>query len=1325
MDTVNKTFILAILFSFLCIADGYAKADDNFYFKHYDSNSGLSQNTVNCLLQDRTGFIWLGTKDGLNRFDGYSFKHIGNDERNYCSIVSSLMEDSSGIIWVGTHQGVCVYNPETERLDLLDKITDDGHSITRQVTDFCADGDSSIYISVDNEGIFKYDKNSQTLSLVLDQQKKGIGSINKIEYTPDGIIWIGTFGGGLFYSDDKLKSVNKYFTAEGTDYFRGAIINSIKIKGGKVFVATGNIGLHYIDVVTGEVSPVFTIDETGEIPFIRDFLFYDKSHIWLGTESGLYIYNISEKALLKHLKHNYFDHFSISDNAIYSLLSDRRGGVWIGSYFGGADYLDMNKMRFDKYYRNNSSTCLDAERVRQMCCDKNGIIYIGSEDNGVSVLNPKTGVFAPLECGLPGANIQSLCIDGNDLWIGTFSSGLTIKNLVSGQTRNITSNDHSGLNSDYVFSICRTIGGDMYISTYSGLQRYDRNSKTFKSDPELTDIFVYNIFEDSSGNLWVSTYDKGVYMRKGGSDKWIKYKSDNSQPNSIPSNNVYDILEDTNHNIWIMTQNGPCVYRPSDETFDRSFLGINKIQGVVYRMVNDSYGRYWLTSNHGLYCIDTHRDMWHHFTVADGLPTNQFNYNSSITTDDGRIYLGTIDGLVSFDPMLFTSSHTESMPVLSELTVNGMPVEPGDGSPIAKSISFASSINLSYNGDSFAIKVVSLDFSLLSDQQVKYRLDGVDNEWRFIPLGECISYSNLDSGSYRLEYAISDSAGENISPVREINIIVDTPFYKTTTAITLFILIFLLLIWLAFRHYQRYSRLNNQRYLEKYTREKERESYDSKIKFFTNVAHEIRTPLSLIKAPLDCIFRSKALDNDPEIRENLDVINMNVDRLLLLANQLLDFRKMENGKFQIHKRQCDIKALLDKIIIRFSPTITSAGKVIKVDMPENEVTANVDPEAITKIISNLFTNAIKYGEHYIHVCLKCENDNFIVTLVNDGEVIDSEKREYIFSLFTRLESHSEKSGTGIGLAYARSLAQMHGGTLAIVDSDKENIFVLSIPLNTTEEIEEKGKDLDSIIRRTEKNVTVLLVEDNPEMLSFLEKKFIASNYNVKKASNGQEALDILGYDYVDIVVSDVMMPVMDGYELLTRIKGDINISHIPVVLLTAKTRMEDKLSGIDAGADAYIEKPFALEYLLATISTILRNRDRMRRRLESLPLAKVSEKGLSKVDEEFLRKINELIHNNFDNPDFSMEDIIESLGMSRTTFYRKIKGMLDLNPNEYIKMERLKRAAQLFSEGHTGVSEVSYMVGFSSPGYFTKCFQKQFGMSPKEYIASADRKTSD
>lgn len=1315
-------FLFLFVISIFALGAG-AAVPQRLYFNHYTNRDGLTQNSVNFLLQDKQGFIWVATKDGLNRFDGFRFRHVDTDGGESCSFTITLYEDSDGFIWVGAHNGVFIYDPGTERLRKLKP--ENGVQITKPVTEFLPGRDGSMLMLVESEGAYHYDKRTEEL-----EKRYGSETVKPMHAVrdPNGRIWVGSFGQGLYFSDDELRSLNEFSDQGDNGRFASCIIGDLAMKGDKLYVATQRDGLHVIDVRTGKAREIDVRDEDGGKPFMRQLMFDDSGSLYIASESGVFVYDIHENRLSNHLTHNLFDRYSISDNAVYALLCDRESGLWVGSYFGGIDYGDMSRMKFDKYYPVNSSGSLKGQRIRELCEDREtGLIYVGSEDQGLSCFNPVTGQFAAVD-GVTGKNIHALCIDGRKLWVGTFSQGLLTKDLDTGRIREYSSSD--GLNSDHVFSVKRTLHGDLIIGTMSGLEVYNRKTDRFESVPELENIFIYDILEDSHGNLWVATYDKGLYLRRAGRKSWSRFRWDSSNPAGMPSDKVYGLYEDACGILWIMTQDGICAYDNNTNTFSRKYLGTDRVKGVVYQMVDDDLGRMWLTTNHGLYCLERKSGKLQSFSVAQGLPTNQFNYRSSLKASDGRIYIGTIDGLVAFHPMNFSFNPKPMTPVISELYLHGSLVRPGE-KPLPSSISTTDRLRLKSNQNSIAFRIVSLQYSSPGDQEIKYMLEGFDKEWRYTSLKDAVlSYPNLEYGKYLLKVVPHNEFGEDSGEGVDLIIEIATPVYLSWWAIIIYVLLTVSVVFVILHQYRRNARLRNQRYMETYKLEKEREANDSKIRFFTNVAHEIRTPLTLIKAPLDSVSKVTSVVSDPEVKENLDVIHLNVNRLLLLANQLLDFRKMEDGKFQIMKSTADIKTILENCITRFRPTVESAGERLEISIPDQPVMAVVDSEAITKIISNLFTNAIKYGKSYIKVRLDADESGFSITIANDGDVVAPDKREEIFSLFTRLDNKSSIPGTGLGLAYSRSLAQMHGGSLAMTDNETENEFKLTVPLAAadTEETAKEEKaadDIEKMIKRAEKSSCILVVDDNVEMLSFIEKKLIAAGHRVIKACDGAAALEILADEYVDIVVSDVMMPGIDGIELLSRIKSDVNYSHIPVILLTAKTRMEDKLAGLDSGADAYIEKPFSIEYLLANIMMLLGNRERMRQRLEHMPFTKATGKGLSKVDQEFLRKINEIIQANFNNSEFSMEDVIATMGMSRTSFYRKIKGMLDLNPNEYIKIERLKRAAQLFDEGHSGVSEVCYMVGFSSPGYFTKCFQKQFGISPKEYIGRLSKKKAE
>lgn len=502
------------------------------------------------------------------------------------------------------------------------------------------------------------------------------------------------------------------------------------------------------------------------------------------------------------------------------------------------------------------------------------------------------------------------------------------------------------------------------------------------------------------------------------------------------------------------------------------------------------------------------------------------------------------------------------------------------------------------------------------------------------------------------------------------------------------------------------------------------------------MAHEIRTPLTLIKGPLENILLKKHLD--PETHEDLNIMQHNTERLLNLTNQLLDFRKVESQGYSLNFTKCDITDILKETYMRFSSLSRQKGLDFNLELPEENFCAHVNREAFTKIISNLLNNGMKYADSYMHIKLEVdvETQAFYVVTKNDGVIIPDEMKEEIFQPFVRFSQKEEgklATGAGIGLALSRSLAELHRGTLVMAPGEDANVFVLTLPiiqdtvitldsdmenmdaeLQTEASGEQYSDDKSEGKQSKESKHMVLVVEDNPEMLAFIERQ-LSSQYAVVTATNGREALEALDSNFVNLVVSDVVMPLMDGFELCKTIKSNVGYSHIPVILLTAKTNIQSKIEGMELGADSYIEKPFSPEYLLAVVSNLINNREKLRRDFAKSPFVAVNTMALTKADEEFIKKLNEIILSNLSNQEFSMDDMAESLNMSRSSFYRKMKGVLDLSPNEYLRIERLKRAAQLLKEGESRINEICYMVGFNSSSYFSKCFLKQFGVLPKDF----------
>lgn len=1328
---MKNTFCVLACF-FITIFCQAQSVEEHYYFKNLSIRNGLSQNTVNAILQDRKGFMWLGTKDGLNRYDGLSFRKFKHDAANPRSIgnsfITSLYEDFNGNIWVGTDAGVYIYYPEKEAFEEFDCQSLEKTRIERSVSMIAGDKQGRVWIAVEAQGMFCYDARQK---LLRNYPLSEISSnIKCFTFDSGGTLWLGFYGDGLYYSKDNLATVHPYGSPEdGKREFEGGVITKI-VQGNYNCLYIGSVkeGVSELNLTSGQVRNLLAIDESGESIFCRDLLPYSDNELWIGTESGIYIYNLRTAQFI-HLRASLYDSYSLSDNAIYALYKDREEGLWIGSYFGGVDYYPRQYTYFAKYYPKNIANSLHGKRVREFCRADDGTLWIGTEDGGLNHFNPKTKEFHFFEPSAGFTNIHGLCMDGSHLWVGTFSKGLRVIDTRTGVVLRTYTEGHTphSLNDNSIFSICRTSAGEIYLGTLFGLLRYNRTQDNFDRIPELNGKFVYDIKEDSYGNLWLATYANGAYCYDVSVRRWKNYVFDAEDEKSLPYDKVLSVFEDSYRQIWLTTQGGGfCLFHPDTETFTRYGLKDGLPNDVVYQIVEDDDRFLWLTTNNGLVRFDPKTMEMKVFSTANGLPTNQFNYRSGFKDEAGNIYLGSINGFVAFDPRTFAENRQVPAVAITDFLLFNKEVPVGEtDSPLKSSITFSDKVVLTADQNSFSFRIAALSYQAPRMNKLMYKLEGFDEGWLTIGESPLVTYSNLGYGDYVFKVKASNSDGVWNEQETSLHLSILPPFYLSGWAYCFYVLFFMGCLVCVIFYFKRRNYRKQHRQMEMLEQEKEREVYHAKIDFFTNVAHEIRTPLTLIKGPLENIILKKEVDS--ETKEDLYIMKQNTERLLNLTNQLLDFRKTETRGFRLNFTECDVVAVLRETYLRFTSLAKQKGLDFILELPQECFMADVNQEALTKIISNLLNNGVKYASTYLRISLETDEKVFHIRTFNDGEMIPDTMKEEIFKPFVRLDKEDEvTTGTGIGLALSRSLAELHQGSLMMEKGEEVNCFCLTLPVNQDSTITLSAENVSQVEENScgweqeetdtkEKKPMILVVEDNPDMLAFIRKQ-LTTEYSVLTAMNGIEALAVLDNHYVNLVVSDVMMPQMDGFELCKTIKSDLSYSHIPVVLLTAKTNIQLKIEGLELGADAYIEKPFSVEYLLANISSLIHNREKLRQTFAKSPFVAANTMALTKADEEFIWKLNDIIQANLHNPEFSMEDMADALKMSRSSFYRKIKGVLDLSPNEYLRLERLKQAAQLLKEGKSRVNEICYTVGFNSPSYFSKCFLKQFGVLPKDFI---------
>ncbi|SFK68292.1 Signal transduction histidine kinase [Porphyromonadaceae bacterium KH3CP3RA] len=1304
-----------------------------YSFKHYNINNGLSQNTVFTIFQDNQGFMWFGTKDGLNRFDGTSFKIFkfspGGNLRD--NVFHRILQDKNDNLWVGTDDGIYIYNPRSEEFNRFEKTPADHVSMDGVVSDILLDNDGDMWISVEEKGVFCYNFRADTLTYYPIPQTPGGMRMISLCLGRDGHIWAFPYNLPFIRIDKKTGEVSEHRLRDDEDlvYNTGEIWKVVADEYNQLLIASSTKGIISVNTVNMTHRVLLDEDAYGEPIFARCLARIDPQTIWIGSESGLYIYN-TETGEVNNLRHNRYIPYSLSDNAIYSIYKDREGGIWIGSFFGGVDYYSNQYNQFELFYPVAQDNGMKGSRVREFCSAPDGKIWIGTEDNGLNLFDPVRNEFLPLPSVLQSlyTNIHALYADGDYLWIGTFSKGLNRYNLKTGELVTYIQSDASNsISHNSTFAIHKDRQNTLWIGNLSGLNIYNYNEDNFTRIEEFQGIYIQDIFEDTDGKIWVSTFTKGLYRYDPATREWDVFLYDPSGARNTLYNKLTSVFEDSRKRLWVTTEGGG-FYRFDKQT--EEFITFNSAKGlpndVVYQIVEDDNANLWLSTNSGLVCYNPLSGTFRNYTVDNGLKTNQFNYKSSYKASDGTIYFGSTDGFVRFNPSAFSETKLDVPIVFTELFVKNERVSPADERSLLKgSILYTNELILPYSKNSFRLEYAVLNYSNLNANNILYKLEGFDKEWIRVKDKQDIIYSNLMPGKYRLIVKLNgDEENENAGNIKTLAIQIRPPFWLSGWAYLIYFLLLTFSIILLFRVLNMREQRVQRRKMRIFESEKERELYRSKIDFFTNVAHEIRTPLSLIKAPLDHVIMTEQVSDN--VKENLQIMSKNTDRLLNLTNQLLDFRKTESDAYSLNLRRQNASELIRETFLRFTPLARQRNLTFELDLPDNDIFVLLDKEAFLKIVSNLVNNAIKYCDSCVrmkaYISTDEQNNMFHLLTENDGEKIPDEYREEIFKPFVHLdkEKDGKTAGTGIGLALSKSLAELHKGNLVLENEDEWILFHLTLPVGETDKAvseteRELGKREPGInVEKTVAAYTILLVDDDVELLRF-EEKFLSSHYHIKTAENGMQALEILREENVSLIVSDIMMPEMDGLELTKRVKLDIEFSHIPVILLTAKVNVESKVQGFETGADAYIDKPFSLEVLMAQIANLLQNREKLRETFLKNPFIGANSIVRTKSDEEFVKKLHAIVQENLDNSEFIVEDISEQFNMSRASFYRKIKGVLDLTPNEYIRVERLKKAAQLLKEKVYKVNEICYMVGFNSPSYFTKCFQQQFGVLPKDF----------
>lgn len=1295
----------------------------HYGFKNIGSDDGLSASYVKAIAQDSNGFIWFGTKNGLDRYDGISVRTFScRDEiaSRGNNNIGAIYEDSAHNLWIGTDRGVYIFDPRTEKFAIFNAESANGVMVEDWIQTIQGDAAGNIWILAPNQGVFRYKSGRIEYYSVTnhngDKEKLPLSLI----VASNGTIIVGTNNQGLYFYD---KQTNIFRKMGANDPSFAPLDNVMvqyveELPDGSLALTTPRGDVFRINPATTALSKM-SLRRNGDL-----FVYSTKcveNELWLGTTEGIYAIDLAsgeEYAINKST----MGHRSLSDNTITSLFLDGERNVWAGTMFGGTNFIQRSGLIFEKYGADTSERGLSSNHIRGIAVDSGGKVWIGTEEAGLNVLNPKTGRVRPVSLDNPDNKI-TLCVESidNKVYAGFVRGGCVLLDE-DGNRLSTIGTDLLQSTSD-VYCVYRDSAGNLWVGASWGLYRRDKGADRFVQIDDVGYGWICEILQDSKGTVWIASMGEGIWSYNPITGTYRHYAYDESHSNGLCSNSISSITEDSKGRLWFSTDRGGlALYDPSTDSFRSYGMGEGLPDDTVYDVIEDNSGYLWFGTNRGLVKLNPDSGGVKIFSKGN----NQFNYNSAARGTDGRFYMGGIDGMLVFDPAT-DSTDSDNVPVFfTDFRLSGSKHNPDGKSPLPGSIVYSDKIELDADCCDFSISIGSPRYMAHGNEQFQYRLLPANQEWSLVSDPSNLSFAGISPGKYTLEVKRVNGSGEP----RRLAIIVLSPWYQSWWANCIYLLMFALLVvagWAVYRKRQLRKLTEKE---EIFTIEKEKELYKKKMQFFTEIAHEIRTPLTLIGTPLEAIEEIGV--EDGRIKRYLKVIRQNTSRLLDLTGQILDFQKMDSETDALKFETVDINTLVQEIVDRFEVSISTGGKELLCTLPERQILANIDKDAVTKILSNLFNNAMKYSDCHIEISLETTGDNFMVSVKSDGEKITGDNRYKIFEPFYQAGNKSGNGGVGIGLPLCRTLAHLHGGTIELLDDNdpNHNTFRLTLPLkaeidepeiNASPIMTEYVLEEDSPMMPNNSSYTLLFVDDNDEMREFLYDQ-LSKNFVVETACNGEEALQKMKEHNFDIVVTDIMMPVMDGYELCKTIKNDPNLSPIPVVFLTAKNDLESKVRALECGGESYIEKPFSIKYFRQQIKSLLDNRRHERKAFLNKPFFTVDNMKMNKADEEFMSKVVALINQNISNEGFNVESMAETFCMSRSSLLRKIKTLFNLSPVELIRIIRLKKAAELIQDGKYRMGDICYMVGINSQSYFTRLFFKQFGITPKAFEKQCQEK---
>lgn len=1320
---------------------------------------GVAYSQVTSILEDNQGLIWFSTNNGLFSYNSIEIKRYSHLQNELSTIstnrINILYKDNYEKMWVATENGLCVYNSKKDNFDRYVFNDQFDNNIGKNITSFFQDFKDTYWFS-DEKGFGTINPKTNRAQYKNINNKKT--TISLVSIDENKCIWVFYNDGEIYY---KLKDSNTFqFFAKGI----ANPVRSVLIDNGIVWIGYESKGLLCLDI-NGKIKRHFHSKDNNSVELpsndVRSIIKDENNQIWAATYNGIVIIKDLKVTLVMDQQ----KYPELPNHSIWSLYKDSHKNIWIGTWMGGLAFHSAFNNSFLHYTKSTSKKSLSNNIVSSFAQRPNNPdILIGTDNGELNIFNPETNIFATVPIYFKGntiRNIKSLAYDKfGTLWIGTYGNGVLYRKENETTFKSLNPPFDIGFQA---LDILPTDDG-IWVSDYpNGVYFYHYQSKQFtqyQHNPldinTISNNNVRHIIQDKQGNIWFATQN-GLNLLKKGTTKFIRSFYQENNPKSIATNYIYSLYEDNQGFIWVGTNGqGLDKYYPKNNTATHFTVKDGLPGNEIFSILQDYEQNLWITTENGLCKFNPKTNDIQSYVSNKGIKNNHFHPTAALAALGDELYFGGSNGLIRFSPQEIKTNPIAPISTITHFYINNKDVLPDSTNTILKDlISKTKSIKLNHKQNSLSFQFISNNYINPQKNKFKYRLEGFNDQWSETDFNGKANFTNVPPGDYNFEVKASNNDNIWNENPTQIFISINPPIWLTWYAYLFYLLAFIASIYFFRRQVINRQRLKLEIDMAKIQRETEEQLHQAKLQFFTNISHEFRTPLTLIHGPVMRLLKNNS--ENKTSNKQLTLIKNNTDRLLSLINQFLDFRRVDHGKLKLNPIHTDIVSFSKNVFNCFEEHAKHRSFNFNFISDIPNLKMDFDPDKLDKVLVNMLSNAFKYSSDNSTITIKIqsnkkhvletdwnsytigdtiEGDFITISIYDTGEGMSSNKLPQIFERFFQIETNINR-GTGIGLSLSTNYITMHNGQLivsssegkgsifciylpqhqlgAFIDKDKKDIANISpsdFTLESTTPIENQIKNTNTTDNQ---EALILIAEDNPELLDFLGES-LQNNFRIAKSKNGKEALDQIHSLNPDLVVSDIMMPEIDGIELCSKIKTDIRTSHIPVVLLTALDTIQDRITGIHYGADAYLSKPFDENLLIVQINNLLNSRTALRESFATMQDTWEDNFEVYDLDKKLLLKAINNIEQNITNTEFTVENLSKSLHLSRTHLHRKLKSLTNQSATEFIRSIRLKQAIKLMKNGDRTINEIGYAVGFNSHNYFTKTFKKQYGKSPSQFI---------